>query len=337
MTSTEQHRTMNIHFDKTSTNTKQQQAIDGILTAIKKGELKAGDPLPSVNHLSTQLGVSRDTIFKAYRELRLRGAVESTPTKGYFVAAPGNKVLMFLDSYSPFKDALYNSFVDRLPEGYYVDLAFHHYNIRVFESVIRDSIGRYDFFVVMNFNNEGISGVLRKIDRQKLLILDWGDFKHEKYSYVCQDFGQAAYRCFNELQSRFIHYNRLGYVTLADCPHPVITRQYFERFCSEIDKPFDFCNHIDNDTLQANCAYIVFRQKELVELLKMARRKGFLPGRDFGLVAYNDNPLYEVIGDGITTISTDFTLMGQRAAWFVTTREPVQEIVPTRVVMRSSL
>lgn len=328
---------MRIHFDKSSTNTKQQQVIDGILAAIKKGDLKAGDPLPSVNQLSNQAEVSRDTIFKAYRELKLRGAVESTPTKGYFVAAPGNKVLMFLDSYSPFKDALYKNFVATLPEGYHVDLAFHHYNLRVFESVIRDSIGRYDFFVVMNFNNEGISDVLRKIDRQKLLILDWGDFKHEKYSYVCQDFGESAYRCFNELRHRFSRFSRLGYVTLPDCPHPAITQLYFERFCSEINKPFDIYTSINDDTLQLNGAYIVFRQMELVELMKVARRKGLLPGRDFGLVAYNDNPLYEVIGDGITAISADFAWMGQRAAQFVSNREPVQEMAPTRVILRSSL
>lgn len=215
---------MKITFRKNSTNTKLQQVIDGLSEAIRNGDLRGGEPLPSVNQLSSQLQISRDTIFKAYSELKRRGVVDSTPTKGYYVASPGNKVLMFLDTYSPFKDNLYNSFISNLPEGHQVDLAFHHYNLRVFETVIQDSLGRYDFFVVMNFNNEGIADVLRKIDHHKLLILDWGDYKHEKYSYVCQDFGEAAFACFEALKSGFNKYSNISYVALPDCPHRLLRK-----------------------------------------------------------------------------------------------------------------
>mgnify|MGYP007102287653 CR=1 FL=1 len=44
----------------------------------------------------------------------------------------------------------------------------------------------------MNFDNEKFSMVLNKIHPTKLLLLDFGKFEKEKYSYICQDFDEAS-------------------------------------------------------------------------------------------------------------------------------------------------
>ena len=41
--------------------------------------------LPSVNQIMNECQLSRDTVFKAYAELKKRGVVESVPNRGYFV------------------------------------------------------------------------------------------------------------------------------------------------------------------------------------------------------------------------------------------------------------
>jgi DNA-binding LacI/PurR family transcriptional regulator len=87
----------------------------------------------------------------------------------------------------------------------------------------------------------------------------------------------------------------------------------------------------------AGQAYFFFRQKDLVDWLKIARAKGLRTGIEIGLLAYNDSPLFEVIEKGITTISTDFRMMGVRAAEYVKTKERIQEIIPTRLIIRNSL
>jgi len=37
-------------------------------------------------------------------------------------------------------------------------------------------------------------------------------------------------------------------------------------------------------------------------------------GRDVGVISYNETPMKKIILDGITTISTDFEMMGRRVA-----------------------
>ena len=311
--------------------------MNAILNAINYGAYEIGDDLPSVNKLSVQFGLSRDTVFKAYRELKKRGLVESTPAKGYRVAQTTSRVLLFLDSYSPFKDELYNSFVTNLPSSYKVELAFHHYNYAVFESVLLDSIGKYNMYVVMNFNNEKISDILYKIDANKLLILDWGQYKDEKYAYVCQDFGEQPYHCLMEAVDLLRKYRKICCIYPEGSYHPAATLEYFEKFCSEQGLPWEITGFINENTIVPGQAYLFFRQKDLVDILRIARAKMLKTGSDIGLLAYNDSPLFEVVENGITAISTDFRLMGTRAAEYVKTKELIQEIIPTRLIVRNSL
>lgn len=61
---------------------------------------------------------------KLFLNLKERGIIDSTPGKGYYVVGRLKNVLLLLDEYSPFKYALYNSFVKRLSIRYKVDLRF---------------------------------------------------------------------------------------------------------------------------------------------------------------------------------------------------------------------
>ncbi len=56
-----------------------------ILDTIKKGYYKSGDKLPTERHLSEKLGISRNTVSAAYKELLLEGVLESSQGRGTFV------------------------------------------------------------------------------------------------------------------------------------------------------------------------------------------------------------------------------------------------------------
>jgi DNA-binding transcriptional regulator YhcF (GntR family) len=129
-------------IDQTSGTPKFIQLVDAIEYAIRSNQLDIGDPLPSVNLLRKECNLSRDTVFKAYSELKNRGSVESIPNKGYYVAREVSKVFLFIDTFKAYKEVLYGSFRKALPQSYSVDLHFHHYNIRVFEDIIRHAIGK---------------------------------------------------------------------------------------------------------------------------------------------------------------------------------------------------
>ena len=84
------------------------------------GRYKTDTALPSINQLSHDYKVSRDTVFKAFIDLKERGIIDSTPGKGYYVVNRQKNILLLLDEYSPFKDTLYNSIIRRLSTRYKV-------------------------------------------------------------------------------------------------------------------------------------------------------------------------------------------------------------------------
>ena len=53
------------------------------------------------------------------------------------------------------------------------------------------------------------------------------------------------------------------------------------------------------------------------DLVKFAKSKGWQPGKDIGIISYNETNLKSVIGNGITTITTDFEAMGRSMAEMV--------------------
>jgi len=62
-----------------------QQLTDIIKTAVKKGQLEAGQKLPTVQEMSELLSVARGTIKRAYDELERDGVVEKAQGSGTFV------------------------------------------------------------------------------------------------------------------------------------------------------------------------------------------------------------------------------------------------------------
>ena len=326
-----------LNIQDNNSATKVKHLTDAMCDAISHGRYKTGQALPSVNQLSRQYSLSRDTVFKAYRELKKRGIVDSTPAKGYHVAGTMNKVLLMLDIYSPFKDVLYNSFVSMLPKNFKVDLVFHFYNEHLFETVISDSIGRYNFYVIMNFSNEGLHESLHKIDPSKLLILDLGDFEKKDYAFVCQDFGESVYRCLTENRLLFAKYKRFTLYLPDESEHPKILIRYFKKFARENLLEAEVVKSLQKVHLVKETAYLIIQQKDLVELVKRCRLEDLVVGEEVGLIAYNDTPMYEIIGNGITVVSTDFAAMGQKAAAFLKTREKVHEVIPARMIVRGSL
>ena len=168
-------------------STKVKQLSDMISQDIALGKYKTDTGLPSINYLSKTYNVSRDTVFKAFLDLREKRLIDSTPGKGYYVINRQKNILLLLDEYSAFKNTLYNSFIKKLSQSYKVDLWFHQYNERIFNIIMHDAIGRYNYYVVMNFDNEKFSPLLHKITPSKLLLLDFGKFDKKNYSYICQN------------------------------------------------------------------------------------------------------------------------------------------------------
>lgn len=80
-----------------------ESARRSVLTAIESGAFSPGQRLPSERSLATQLGISRETLRQALKDLARQGVVTSSPQRGWFVAVdnmlsdPPNELQSFTD------------------------------------------------------------------------------------------------------------------------------------------------------------------------------------------------------------------------------------------------
>lgn len=321
---------------KNSNVLKFQQLVDSILDSISQNELKEGDMLPSVNQIMKDCKLSRDTVFKAYAELKKRGVVESVPNRGYFVTKKITKIFLFLDTFKAYKEVLYHSILNHLPNNISVDLHFHHYNIDLFEKIITESVGRYTKYIVMNFDHKKVKQVIDKIPEEQLLIIDW-KINGEGKSCVYQNFGEQVYDCLNANKDAILKYNRftLFYPDFTYHPHEVV--DHFKHFANEHKINHRIIKTFEEFDLQEGDLYLLVSDRTLARFLDQCSEKGFEPGREVGVISYNETPMKKYVKEGITVISTDFELMGQKAAEFIITGDPVSFEVPTTLKLRSSL
>ncbi|MDF2433786.1 MAG: hypothetical protein JWP44_3417, partial [Mucilaginibacter sp.] len=75
-----------IKIDEYSITPKYLQISNSILRGIEDKNVEKDDILPSINDLSVALEVSRNTIERAYKELKRYNVIKSVAGKGYFIS-----------------------------------------------------------------------------------------------------------------------------------------------------------------------------------------------------------------------------------------------------------
>lgn len=84
---------MDIIISNSSNDPIYLQIVKQIKGMIMSGELKSGDPLPSMRNMALQMRISLITTKRAYEELERDGFIESYTGKGSFVKAQNQEVM----------------------------------------------------------------------------------------------------------------------------------------------------------------------------------------------------------------------------------------------------
>lgn len=66
-----------------------RQLIDKVLGAVALGTLRAGDQLPTVRQVAVDLAINPNTVMRAWREMEIRGILDTQQGAGTFIAEPG--------------------------------------------------------------------------------------------------------------------------------------------------------------------------------------------------------------------------------------------------------
>ncbi len=332
-----------INLDNSSSIPKYKQVINSINSAIADKRLKRGEKIPSINQICTEFQLSRDTVMLAFNSLKARGIISSVPGKGYYIKSINinfkHKVFLLFDEFNEFKEVLYNSFVESLEGKATVDIFFHHFNLHVFETLIKDNLNKYTSYVIMPVSFKGISPILNEITNGKLYILDQANPElGSKYPSVYQNFEKNVYQALNSAKDLLKKYQKL-IIVYPGGKEPEGELKGFIKFCKEQNYIYEVINNLrDKDrNLSIGEAYFVIDDKDLVSLIKKIHSCGFNIGKDIGIISYNDTPLKEVVADGITTISTDFKAMGKTLADILLNNKNIQIENPSSLIRRASL
>lgn len=82
---------------------------------------------------------------------------------------------------------------------------------------------------------------------------------------------------------------------------------------------------------------MVLKDKNLIRIIKNIKEKKLTLAKDIAIVSVNDIMLKEIVKGGITTISTDFRLMGKRLAEMILNKEQVKIENPSSLILRKSI
>jgi GntR family transcriptional regulator len=64
-----------------------RQIMDQVTAGIAAGSVRPGDQLPTVRQLAVDLSVNPNTVIRAYRELEIRGILDTQQGSGTFISS----------------------------------------------------------------------------------------------------------------------------------------------------------------------------------------------------------------------------------------------------------
>jgi DNA-binding transcriptional regulator YhcF (GntR family) len=334
-----------IHVDEYSATPKYLQLSDSIIAAIEDGNLKNNDVLPSINELSYVLLISRDTAEKGYKYLKKKGVIVSVPGKGYYI---GNtefkkklKIFLLFNKLSVHKKIIYDSFVASLGEDAAIDFYIYNNDFAIFKKLIENKRTDYSHYVIIPHFVEGGENafeVINTLPKNKLTLLDKKvPGVDGKYSAIYENFEKDIYGALTEAKEALTKYHTLKLVFPKKSYFPKEIINGFRRFCQQYAFNHVIVNDIANEPIQAGEVYVNLMEGDLVTLIERIISLNLKMGEDVGVISYNETPLKKLLLNGITTISTDFKMMGTMAAEMVRNQRLEHQEVPFYLTLRPSL
>ena len=319
---------------------KYKQIIASVENALIDGTLKKGDKLPSINSIKNKFSLSRDTVLKAFNELKLRGILQSIAGKGYYIKSENvsvsQKIFLLFDELNSFKEDLYNSFLKTLNPDIQVDIYFHHFNLNVFNKLILDNKGTYNYYIIMPANFKNTNKVIQHLPKDKVYILDqvYKDISH--YAAIYQNFENGIYNNLKNILHLINKYDKLIFLYQEE-KQPKGMLRGFQRIVKNNNINSEVLKSLSKKTPRKGEIYLSPNDKNLILIIKKIKEENLKIGVDIGIISYNDTLLKEIVEGGITTISTNFNKMGEKLAQMIMNKENTCIENPTVLIVRNSL
>jgi DNA-binding transcriptional regulator YhcF (GntR family) len=334
-----------IRVDEYAATPKYLQLTNSILKAIETGKIRKNDLMPSINELSYELEISRDTAEKGYKYLKKMGVLGSVPGKGYFIQNTDFhqtlKIFLLFNKLSAHKKILYDALIASLGEYTVVDFYIYNNDFGLFKKLLTDRKEDYSHYVIIPHFLEGgerAPDIINSLPKDKLLVLDkkipgiTGE-----YASVYQNFEKDIYSALEKARDQLGKYHTIKIIFPGYTYHPMEILQGCSRFCQEYAFNYKVVHSIADEPIGEGEVFINLMEEDLVVLIERIISLKLVVGQNVGVISYNETPLKKIILSGITTISTDFREMGVMAARQIRENTHSQEEVPFYLTLRNSL
>ena len=334
-----------LSIDYYSATPKYLQLANSIVKAIAEGRLSKDEILPSINELSFEFEISRDTAEKGYKHLKKIGVLGSVPGKGYFVKTTELnqqlKIFLLFNKLSPHKKIIYDAFVAALGETASIDFYIYNNDFAFFKKLLTNKRDDYSHYVIIpHFMDGGENAyeIINTIPKEKLILLDLllpgvaGE-----YSAVYENFEKDIYDALEQALQQLSKYHTLKIIFPEYTYHPQEILKGFYRFCHQYAFSSKVVHNISSEPIKEGEAYINLMENDLVILIEKILATKMKVGKHVGVISYNETPMKKIILNGITTISTDFQMMGEKAAQLVLGNSKEHIEIPFHLTLRASL
>ena len=321
------------------------QLASSVIKAISEEKIGKDDLLPSINELSFEFEISRDTAEKGYKYLKQIGILGSVPGKGYFVKSTEVnqplKIFLLFNKLSAHKKIVYDAFVNTLADIASIDFYVYNNDFGLFKRLIQNNKNEYTHYVIVPHfleGGEGASEIINQLPHDKLLMLDKlipglsGDC-----AAVYENFEKDIYDALEELKDDLSKYHTIKMIFPEYTYHPVEIIKGFKRFCHQYAFTCKLVHDVANEPIKEGEVFINLMEDDLVTLIEKILSTKMKVGKHVGVISYNETSLKKIILNGITTISTDFEFMGKKAAELILNNSTEHFEVPFTVTRRASL
>jgi DNA-binding transcriptional regulator YhcF (GntR family) len=334
-----------IIFKEYSITPKYLQLTNCILKGVEEGKIQKDYILPSINDLSYELDISRNTVENAYKHLKEIGVINSVPGKGYFVSKTDlkkhPKIFLLFNKLSIHKKIIYDSFVKALGENAIIDFYIYNNDFLLFKKLLSEKKDDYTNYVIIPHFLEGGSNaheIINSIPKEKLLMMDkLVPGVTGKYAAIFEDFEKDIYHALTKAIRKLKKYKAIKIIFPDHTYHPREILNGFYRFCQDYAFEYEVIKKPTLDNIAEGTVYISLMEDDLVTLIKKILGKKLEVGNQVGVISYNETPMKQIILNGITTISTDFKMMGKKAAELILNKSKEHIAVPFYITLRNSL
>src|SRR5215203_4246135 len=334
-----------ISFDEFSATPKYQQLANSILKAIEQGKLQVDDVLPSINELSFQFEISRDTAEKGYKYLKNMGILGSVPGKGYYIKSTDvnrtTKIFLMFNKLSPHKKLIYDALVSTLGDKAAIDFYIYNNDLALFRKLLENSKTDYHFYVILPHFIEGgdtAHKILNTIPKDKLILLDKViPGVNGNYGAVYENFEKDIYTALKDALPQLGKYHTIKLIFPENSYYPEEIVNGLISFCQEYTFNHKVVHDINDEPIGQGEVFINLMDNDLVVLIERIIESKLEVGKDVGVISYNETPLKKIILNGITTNSTDFEAMGVETAKIIQENSLRHVEIPFELKLRASL